>query len=187
MSRGAWSVLFEKIIVDRRWLRVREQRVLLPNGHEIDEFHVIEGPDWASVLAITPAGEVPLVRQYRHGVGRLSLELPAGVIEPNEAPLASAERELREETGYAAREWLPLSTVSTEPARHTTRAHFFVALGAELVGPARPEQSEVIEVELHRADTLLKLVESGEVLHGVHVGAILLAERRGFLRPARGG
>lgn len=186
MSPSAWRVLFEKVIVDRRWLRVREQRVRLPNGHHIDEFHLIEGPDWASVLAMTPNGELVMVRQYRHGIARASLELPAGVIEPHEPPLLAAQRELREETGYTARDWLPLMTVSTEPARHTTHAHFFVALGAERAGAARPEQSEVLEVELHPAAELLGLVEAGEVLHGVHVGAILLAERRGLLRSRSG-
>jgi 8-oxo-dGTP pyrophosphatase MutT (NUDIX family) len=189
MAVVPWRVLSERMIVERRWLQVREQRVALPNGHEIDEFHLIEGPPWAAALAITPRGEVVMVRQYRHGIGQGSLELPAGVIEPGEPPMLSAERELREETGYEAREWRPLLSVSTEPARHTTRAHFFVALGAELAGPARPEQCEVIDVELYGAAELVRLVETGGIVHGVHVAAILLAERRGFFAPlaAEGG
>lgn len=177
----SWKVLAERIVVDRRWLRVREQRVLLPNGHTIDEFHLIEGPHWTGVLPITADGKVVLVRQYRHGIGRDSLEMPAGVIEPDELPRVAAERELREETGYAADTWHDLGWFSTEPARHGTKAHFFVAANARLVGAPKPEQSEQIEIELYDASELLPLIDAGRILHGVHVGAILLAQRRGLL------
>ena len=65
---------------DRKWIRVHEQRIALPHGGEIDEFHLVEGPDWASVLAVTEAGEVVFVQQYRHGARSSSLELPAGAV-----------------------------------------------------------------------------------------------------------
>lgn len=181
MTDLRWKVVADRTIVDRRWLRVREQRVVLPNGHTIEEFHLIEGPHWTGVLPLTPDGKVVLVRQYRHGIGAISLELPAGVIEPEEPAESAARRELLEETGYAAPTFHDLGSFSTEPARHGTRAHFFVAIGAERVAQPRPEQSEVIEVELHDARALLALIDSGEILHGVHVAAILLAIRRGLL------
>jgi 8-oxo-dGTP pyrophosphatase MutT (NUDIX family) len=176
-----WRVVSEEVIVERRWLRLREQRVELPNGHEIDEFHLVDGPDWAAALALTDGGEVVLVRQYRHGIGQGSLEMPAGVIEPGELSLNGAQRELLEETGYAADSWHALSVVATEPARQSVRAHFFVALGAKQVGSSMPEQSELLQLELHPARALGKLIDSGEISHGVQLGAILLAARRGFL------
>lgn len=181
---GAWQVLSNRELVDRRWLRIREQRVRLPNGHEIDEFHLIEGPDWASVLALTEAGEVVLVRQYRHGAGYASLELPAGALEVGEDALAAAQRELLEETGYAADAWHPLNVVYTEPARHTTRAHFYVATGARPVQAPRPEAGELLDIVVVPARELGRLMDDGEILHGVHVGAILLAARRGYLSVA---
>ena len=180
-SGRPWEVLSDQKLVDRRWLRIREQRVRLPNGHTIDEFHLIEGPDWASVLALTDDGNAVLVRQYRHGAGVDSLELPAGVIEPGEAGAVAAERELLEETGYRAASLHPLLTVDTEPARHTTRAHLFVATGAWSAGPPRPEASEQLELVVIPARELAARIDSGEIRHGVHVGAILLAARRGFL------
>jgi ADP-ribose pyrophosphatase len=89
-----WQVLSERTLVDRRWLEVREQRVRLANGHEIESFHLLKGPNWAGVLCLTEQREIALVRQYRHGLGGPSLELPAGVIDPGEDPLAAAKREI---------------------------------------------------------------------------------------------
>src|SRR6185369_13976169 len=141
-----WQVLGSKLLISERWLQLREDRVRLGNGHEIDRFHVIHGPDWASVLCVTEASEVVLVRQYRHGIAKPSLELPAGVIEPNESPEESARRELLEETGFASDDWVRIQSVSTEPARHTTQAHFFYARGARQVSQPAPEETEVLDI-----------------------------------------
>ena len=171
-------------LVTGRYIEVREERVRLANGHEIDAFHVVETPAWVGVLPITQAGEAVLVRQYRHGIAAESLELPAGVIEAGEEPLDAARRELREETGYAAERWELLATLAPEPARHTVRAHFYVALDATPAGDLAPDASEEIEVVRIPIGELSKHVDSGAIVHGVHVGAILLAERRGLLtRP----
>lgn len=176
-----WQVLARRTLLERHWISVREDRVRLANGHEIEEFHVITSPSWASVLAVTESDEVVLVRQYRHGIAGESLELPAGVIEAGEAPLEAAQRELLEETGYAAERWEPIASVATEPSRHTVRAHFFCALGAKPVAAHSPDASEEIELVLVPKNSLVELVLRGDIVHGVHVGAILVAERRGLL------
>src|SRR6478735_3041353 len=90
----AWQVLSDSSLISQRWLEVREQRVRLANGHEIERFHLIHAPHWAAVLCLTQQREAVLVRQYRHGLGGPSLELPAGVIEAEEAPIEAARREL---------------------------------------------------------------------------------------------
>lgn len=174
--------------MDRRWLRVHEQRIALPSGRHIDEFHLIEGPSWASALAITDAGDVVVVEQYRHGAGRPSLELPAGVIDPGEDPGDAARRELREETGFEAPRWEPLLSVHTEPARHTTWAHFHVGRGARQVDVQRLDDAEDIAVRTVPGPELVRLALTGGVLHGVHVAAILTAAARGLLgAPGPGG
>ena len=180
-----WQVLERKTLISKQWLAVHEERVRLANGHEIGEFHLIEGPSWAAVLSITEADEVVLVRQYRHGIGGESLELPAGVLEPGESALAAAERELREETGYTSSRFVPLASFATEPSRHTVRAHFFCALDARASAPRSEDTTEDIEVVLVPRPELFSLIESGRISHGVHVGAILLAERRGLLAGPR--
>ena len=176
-----WQVLHRRTLLERRWLEIHEEHVRLSNGHEIPEFHVITAPSWTGVLAISETGEVVLVRQYRHGIATDSLELPAGIIETGEEPLDAAVRELREETGYTSERWLPIATFATEPSRHTARAHFFCALGAKALAPRSLDAAEEIEVVTVPKQTLVERVVRGDIAHGVHVGAILLAVQRGLL------
>ena len=176
-----WHVLDSSVILERKWLRVRQERIGLPHGGEIDEFHVIEAPDWAAALAITESGHLVVVEQYRHGLGGLSRELPAGVVDAGETPLQAARRELLEATGYQADEWLPLLSTATETSRHTNRGHFFFAKSARRVGEATPGADENIRVVLVSPEELLTSVEAGGIAHGLHVAAILMATRRGYL------
>jgi 8-oxo-dGTP pyrophosphatase MutT (NUDIX family) len=176
-----WRVLASRRLLERRWLTIFEQRVALPTGVEIEEFHLIDAPDWVAVLALTEADEVLLVDQYRHGLGGVSRELPAGVIDEGESPLQTAQRELREETGHEAPHWHPLLCVATEPSRHTNRAHFFLARGAHRVAPPQGDVDEHIEVTSCPPQELLAAVETGRIVHGLHIAAILTAARQGYL------
>ena len=177
----AWQVLSDTSLISQRWLEVREQRVRLANGHEIDRFHLIGGPHWAAVLCLTQDREVVLVRQYRHGIGGPSLELPAGVLEADEAPLAGARRELREETGFDAETLEPLLSLAPEPARSSLRAHFFFARGGVRVSELALDSSEDLEVLLVPVSEVLELIDHGQIVHAAHIAAILLAWRRGWL------
>lgn len=181
----AWQVLSDTALISQRWLEVREQRVRLANGREIDSFHLIKGPHWASVLCLTEPREVVLVRQYRHGYGGASLELPAGVVEAHESPLAAAKRELREETGFEVRELLPLLAVAPEPARNSTRAHFFFGEGAERVAEQALDPGEDLELVLVPEAELFELIERGQIVHAAHIAAILSAFYRGLLSRPR--
>jgi len=124
---------------------------------------------------------VVLVRQYRHGFGGPSLELPAGVIEQTETPLDAARRELREESGYEAATLEPLLSLAPEPARNTTRAHFFFARDARRVADLALDSGEELEVLLVPVEELLGLIDAGHIVHGAHIAAILSAWRRGLL------
>ncbi len=177
----AWQVLSDTSLISQRWLEVREQHVRLANGHEIDRFHLIHGPEWAAVLCLTRAREVVLVRQYRHGIGGASLELPAGVLEAEETPLDGARRELREESGFDAESLEPLISIAPEPSRNSTRAHFFFARGGVCVSELALDSSEDLEVLLVPVSELLELIDHGQIVHAAHIAAILLAWRRGLL------
>jgi 8-oxo-dGTP pyrophosphatase MutT (NUDIX family) len=176
-----WHVLSRTPLLERTYLSVREDRVRLADGREIDDFCVVESPDWAAVLCVTGDEHVPLVRQYRHGIGGVSWELPAGALEPGEEPLAGARRELREETGFAATSWEPLLVASVDPARQVSRAHFYVARGGHAIGAPTLDATEELETVLVSKAELLGMIDRGELVHGIHVAAILTAARRGLL------
>ncbi|MBK9266616.1 MAG: NUDIX hydrolase [Polyangiaceae bacterium] len=177
-----WLVTKSETLVAKKWLTVKEQHIALPHGGEIADFHLLEAPDWSSVIAVTEMGQFVFVDQYRHGAGRVSRELPAGVIDAGETPEQAARRELEEETGFVAEHWEHLFTTHVEPHRLTSRAHFFVATGARRVAKQRVDPSENIDVVLLDAADIVPAIMNGAIVHGVHVGAIMLAARRGLVK-----
>ncbi len=181
MANKSWTVLSETIAFDERYLRVKTQRVRLPSGIEIDDYHLIESRSWAATIAVTPRRELVLVEQYRHGHGESSLELPAGVIEEGEDPMTAALRELQEETGYAGTNIQALWSTRPEPARHRQWAHIGFAANVEDTGMRSLDATEDLQVVLRPVQQLPAIIES--MVHAVHIGALLLAERRGLLVP----
>jgi 8-oxo-dGTP pyrophosphatase MutT (NUDIX family) len=176
----AWEVLESRYLLERHWLKLREDRVRTANGVVIDQFHVLEQPSWAAVICVTESGDVVLSEQYRHGARKVTLELPAGVIEPSEDPLAGAKRELSEETGYESDDWVHLLSTHPEPSRHAHSAYFFVARGAKQRSAQALDSTESVRVRTMPLADLDALLEA--LGHAAHIGALLLAERRGLLR-----
>jgi ADP-ribose pyrophosphatase YjhB (NUDIX family) len=121
-------------------------------------FFTFTCPDWCNVVAVTEKRELALVWQYRVGTETMSLELPGGVIDPGETPSDAARRELREETGYEAPHFEPLSQVHPNPALQGNVCHSFIARGARLAGPVSfdaNEECELLLVPLSQARDLL--------------------------------
>ena len=190
-SPRPWTQLATRTLVDRWWMTLREDRVRLPGGHVLEEYHVAEYPDWAAVLPITDAGQAVLVEQYRYGIDRTLLELPAGALDPGEDAGVAARRELLEETGYEGAELVRLGKLAVEPGRHTNYGHLYVARGCRAVADPAHEASEDLRVRLVEASRLPALVEAGRIAHGVHAAAVFWALARGLLEarsePRSGG
>ncbi len=127
-----------------RVIRVTTDEVLLPNGHRT-LLEVVHHPGGAAAVALDERTRVCLLRQYRYVAGGWLWELPAGKLEPDEPPLLTAQRELAEEAGLRAREWLDLGVCLTSPGVLTERLHLFRASGIEPVVSAH-ERAEVIEI-----------------------------------------
>jgi len=140
-----WKVVSSRILLDGSpWLRVFADHVRLPNGHEITDFYRIESPDWAQVFAVSEDGRVMTIEHYKHGAGRVSLELPAGYLEPGEPPEVSARRELLEETGLEAEEWHSLGQFFVDGNRGCGTTHVFLARRARQVAEPHREESEIM-------------------------------------------
>jgi ADP-ribose pyrophosphatase len=127
-----------------RIVTVNVETVELPNG-ERAALDIVHHPGGAAFAAIDAEQRVCLLRQYRHAGGGWVWELPAGKLEPGEAPLATAQRELIEEAGVSAARWEPLGVILSSPGVFTERIHLFLA--SELTGArAAREHGEVFEV-----------------------------------------
>jgi len=176
LTTETWTVTNSRLLLDRApWLRVWEQDVTLLNGNRIEGYLLTEGRDYAMVFALTEDGRVPLVRQYKHGVGKAIGELPAGYLDDGEEPLACAQRELLEETGYACERWQSLGSLLTNSNRSHDRAHLFLGRGARHVATPRLDETESLTCTLHTPQELLALVRGGKIETLASVAGILLA------------
>ena len=152
---------------------LREDSVVLPKGtNAIYEY--VEIKHGSSTLAIEDNGDVWLVREWKYAIDRPSLEVVSGGIEPGEEPIAAAQRELREEAGLEASEWLPVGFVEPFTTMLRCPNHMFIARGLKAV-PHEPEEAEVIEHVRMPLKDAAELVMNGGITHGTSCVLILKA------------
>lgn len=182
MKTGEWETLSRRELLSAPpWVRVTVEEVRLPNGRIVSDFYQVALPDFALVVPVTAEGLVVGLRQYKHGVKRVSTMLPAGLIQEGEEPLAAAQRELREETGYASPQWHLLGTFVVDGNRGCGRAHVFVALAARRDSESLPDELEPLEVRLARPADMVQAALTGEMVGLAHVAALMLALGAGWI------
>jgi ADP-ribose pyrophosphatase len=185
MEKPRWRVRASTYIVDSPYLRLRRDEIELPNGAVIRDYYVRESRGYVVVFAVTTAREVVLVLQYRYGNDSVGLELPAGSLDEGEEPLACAQRELAEETGYTSPRWETLIASPAEPVRSTSVMHAFVAHDAERTLEQTLDATEHIDVKTMPLDAFVDALRVGTITSVASIAVAYAAlDRLGVLRTS---
>jgi ADP-ribose pyrophosphatase len=177
-----WKVVKSEKLFSAPWLNVRKDVCELPDGRKHSDYYILEYPDWATAFALTEENKVLMVRQYRHGLGVISTELPGGVIDNNERPADAVARELMEETGYKFETIEEIGKVSPNPATSTNYMHMFLAKGGKKVSEQKLDPTEDVQVLLYTIDELKQLIRENKMVQSLHITTAFYAlERLGLL------
>jgi len=171
------TILSSEVVYQGKLFRVLHDKLLEPGGKP-SERDVIRHNGSVVILAIDNSKSkknpyIVIERQYRHAANQYLWELPAGKLEPNEDPLAGAQRELAEETGYSAKKWKPLVEYFASPGFLGESMKVFVAEGL-VAGDAHPEADEDIDFRLVKLSDVIKMIEKGAILDGKTLSSVLL-------------
>jgi 8-oxo-dGTP pyrophosphatase MutT (NUDIX family) len=182
VSEDGYRVLNSRHVLETPWIAVREDAFVTPEGVVHQPYYVVEYPDWVHVVAIDDDRRLLLVRQYRHGMGAETLELPAGKIDATDAgPKDAAARELLEETGCAARTFRLIGTHWANPANQNNRIFTVLAEGVHRVQAPQDDPHERVETVWRSLDEAMEVAREMQALF--QSGSLLLALAE---IPARG-
>jgi len=158
-------------VYDGSFLKVFRDTVRLPDGHSAER-EFVRHPGAVMIVPIVGDGRLVVERQHRYPLGHVLMEFPAGKIDPGEATLACAQRELLEETGYRAREWANAGRMHNAPAYSTEFIEIWFARGL-VAGAQRLDEGEAIEVQLIEESELFALAARGELTDAKSLVALL--------------
>ncbi len=174
------TLLSSKVVYQGPLFRVQQDKLVEPGGRT-NERDVIRHNGSVVILAIDNSKNkrdpwIVMERQYRHAANQYLWELPAGKLDAGETPLAGAQRELAEETGYRAKKWRPLVEYYASPGFLGESMKVFLAEGLE-PGETHLEEDEEIELRLVKMSEVLKMIEKGAILDGKTMTSVLLYAR----------
>jgi len=190
-SRPSWisdgDGAHDRTLLENWLFRLRRERFRSRASGKVHDYYVAHLADGVHVVAITPDQNVVLVRQFRAGSRRDSLETPGGLVEAGEDPRAAGSRELLEETGYAGEPAEVIGSLWPNPALLSMRIATVVTRNARRIAEPKPDHSEELAVELVPVHDIPRLIATGQIDHAVCVAGLLLWLNRDRVEQPRPG
>ncbi len=173
MKPGKWDILNDDRLVTTPIFDLSRRRSRHPRRGTRD-FYVLNAPAWVNIIPLTADGRIVFVRQWRHGISELTLEIPGGMVDPGEMPKAAARREMREECGFDSRRIVSLGRVHPNPAIQPNWCYTFLALDAHISGSPEPAADEETEVVMVARQRVAGLIASGKITHALVIAGFAL-------------
>ena len=168
-----WEKHASRVVSDHRIFKIREDRTTNPRTGSEHEMVVLECPDWVNIIALTPEREVVFVEQYRQGSETVELEIPGGMMDPGETdPVATALRELREETGYTGENARLIGAYFANPAIMNNRVHTILVENCQRTHEVEWDAGEDLITRLIPEADLPRLIREGRIRHSIVVAAL---------------
>lgn len=159
-----WELLYsEELFSASPWVRLRKDKIKLPNGRIVDDYYTIELPEYVMVYAKRDKGEALFMRQYKHALGSITLTLPTGCLEDGELPLECAKREFLEETGYIADKWRSVGSFLIDGNKGCGKVHFFIAEELKKIAEPVADDMEESEILFMPVNSVMEAIYKGEI------------------------
>lgn len=170
-----WEICSSHYIHKGPWATLRSDKCQMPDGRIVEDYYVLEYPNWVNAVAITEDNKILMVRQYRHAAQIISLEIPGGVIDGDESPEHAIKRELLEETGYRFDDIEQLDIVYPNPSTANNVTYGFLARnGKKVQGQSLDEHEELI-VEEYTIEEVKQLLLENKIMQSLHCTALFYA------------
>ncbi len=169
-----WEKKLKTKVLEKKIFTIYDYDCHHPGKKFNHTFRIIETHDWVNVVAETTDGEIIFIKQHRLGTDEISLEIPAGLIEPGENPEKAAARELLEETGYVPEQITLMKKLAVNPAIMNNYVYFYSASGCKKYQTQNLDEAEDIEVLLAEKNKIIGMIKNNEINHQIICTALLL-------------
>jgi len=167
-----WKICSSEYLSKHEYFRARRDKCETPDGTIVPEYYVVELPTSVCALAITEDNKAILVKQYRHPIGKVLLEIPGGFIDENEDPKKAVERELLEETGYEFSNIEEVGYTTANPGVLNNYTKLYLARGGKKVSEQKLDFNENIELEFVPIEELVQLIVDNKIKQSMHANCI---------------